>query len=76
MHAGLEALIMDCLEKNPNRRPQTAHELKESLEALRFDLPWTEERATLWWKKNLERRTSLPPPPPPVEASETNAPST
>jgi eukaryotic-like serine/threonine-protein kinase len=77
IHEGLEGLIMNCLEKNPNRRPQTAHELKESLSALRFEHAWTEERATLWWKKNLERRTSLMPPPPrvPAEFLDTSSPS-
>jgi serine/threonine-protein kinase len=50
VHPGLEAVIMSCLEKNPNKRPQTMRELSESLGALEFAEPWTEERATLWWK--------------------------
>lgn len=45
----LEAVVMSCLDKNPNRRPQTARELGETLGALRFELAWTEERARLWW---------------------------
>jgi serine/threonine-protein kinase len=52
MHAGLEALVMQCLEKNPNKRPQTAQELSDALSALQFDKPWTDERAKLWWKQN------------------------
>jgi eukaryotic-like serine/threonine-protein kinase len=76
IHEGLEALVMTCLEKNPNRRPQTAHELKDSLAALRFEHPWTEERCALWWMKNLERRSSRIPPPPKVpEIHEASAPS-
>jgi serine/threonine protein kinase len=55
LHHGLEALIMACLEKNPNRRPQTARELRESLAALKFEHAWTEERAKLWWRTHLER---------------------
>jgi serine/threonine-protein kinase len=51
LHDGLEALIMQCLEKNPDKRPQTARELGESLGALSFLEPWTEERAELWWKR-------------------------
>ncbi|MDX2053640.1 MAG: serine/threonine-protein kinase [Polyangiaceae bacterium] len=52
LHPGLEAVIMNCLEKNPNKRPQSAKELREALAALSFEHPWTPERAELWWKKN------------------------
>jgi serine/threonine-protein kinase len=52
LHAGLEALVMQCLEKNPNKRPQTARELCDALTALQFDHPWSDERAELWWKQN------------------------
>jgi serine/threonine-protein kinase len=52
IHPGLEALVMQCLEKNPNKRPQTARELSDALSALQFDHPWTDERAELWWKQN------------------------
>ncbi|MDF3066379.1 MAG: hypothetical protein K0R38_1980 [Polyangiaceae bacterium] len=61
IHPGLEALVMQCLEKNPNKRPQTAHELSEALGALHFAHPWTDERAALWWKQNrpeAQRATS------------------
>jgi serine/threonine protein kinase len=52
LHPALEALVMQCLEKNPNKRPQTARELSDALGALQFDLPWTDERAALWWRQN------------------------
>jgi serine/threonine protein kinase len=70
IHPGLEALIMACLEKNPKKRPQTARELRERLDALVFSPPWTAERADLWWKRYRPaeakaeaeaERASLPP---------------
>jgi serine/threonine-protein kinase len=55
LHEGLEATVMACLEKNPNRRPQTARELADGLRGLHFEYPWTEERARLWWKAHGEK---------------------
>jgi eukaryotic-like serine/threonine-protein kinase len=66
IHAGLEALIMACLEKNPDRRPQTARELSEGLAALDFDPPWTSERAALWWKRYRPLEPEETPRPAPV----------
>jgi serine/threonine-protein kinase len=56
IHPGLEAIIMACLEKNPNKRPQTAGELVERFATLKFDDPWTEERARLWWQRQWPAR--------------------
>ncbi len=42
--AALEDIVMDCLEKDPAKRPQSAGELARRLEALPLD-PWTPERA-------------------------------
>jgi hypothetical protein len=53
LHEGLEAIIMACLDKNPNRRPQSASELGERLAGLDFARPWTEERARSWWRTQL-----------------------
>jgi eukaryotic-like serine/threonine-protein kinase len=52
IHPELEAVIMRCLEKNPDKRPQSARELREQLDSLTFEHPWTEERARLWWKRH------------------------
>jgi eukaryotic-like serine/threonine-protein kinase len=62
IHEGLEAAVMACLEKNPNKRPQTARELSERLAALSFDHPWTPERAALWWRKNRPEAEKPAPP--------------
>ncbi len=63
IHAELEALIMTCLEKNPDKRPQTARELAERLLAIHFEPPWTTERASLWWRRErpLEPDTVIVP---------------
>lgn len=50
LHPGLEALVMACLEKNPDKRPQSCHELRDDLRALSFEQPWSEERAQAWWR--------------------------
>jgi serine/threonine-protein kinase len=76
LHAGLEAVIMACLEKNPDRRPQTARELRERIDALSFDHPWTEERAALWWKRyhpmSGQEAHGRPSAPEPVSTPEPN----
>jgi serine/threonine protein kinase len=66
VHAGLEAVIMACLEKNPDRRPQTARELSERLGALTFERPWTEERAAMWWQRHRPLEPADTPQPAPV----------
>jgi serine/threonine protein kinase len=48
--ADLERIIMACLEKNPNDRPQTARELMERLKAVPLGTEWTQDRAEHWWR--------------------------
>ncbi len=45
----LEQLVLDCLEKHPDRRPQTAGALEASLAALTIEPAWTSAKAAAWW---------------------------
>jgi eukaryotic-like serine/threonine-protein kinase len=52
----LSALLMACLEKEPERRPRSARELLLSLHACRDVPAWTEEEARAWWSRAEGRR--------------------
>jgi serine/threonine-protein kinase len=56
----LEEIILQCLEKNPNKRPQTARELGDMLRELDLAGKWTRARRQDWWSEN--GRDSMPVP--------------
>jgi len=45
----LEVIVLDCMKKDPNARPQTADELAERLGTVRLAREWTPVRAHEWW---------------------------
>jgi serine/threonine-protein kinase len=45
-----DALILRCLEKDPEKRPQTADELASLLGECETAAPWTKEKARAWWQ--------------------------
>jgi eukaryotic-like serine/threonine-protein kinase len=49
----LEGLVLTCLAKDREHRPQTARDLLQRLDAIALDRLWTDERAREWWRENL-----------------------
>ena len=48
--AGLERVILSCLEKDPDARPSNALDLYDRLEACNLDPAWSQQRAKDWWQ--------------------------
>ncbi|HEY6051553.1 MAG TPA: serine/threonine protein kinase, partial [Thermoanaerobaculia bacterium] len=46
----LERVVLDCLEKDPNSRPDSARAVMERLDACDDVEPWAEEEARRWWR--------------------------
>ncbi len=53
----LERIILSCLEKDLENRPQSALELRGTLESIAFAVEWNHERARKWWLQNDPRPT-------------------
>lgn len=50
----LEKVILRCLEKAPEARPQSALELSSALGECHGERPWTAADATAWWDEHRE----------------------
>jgi serine/threonine-protein kinase len=59
--AELDTLILECLEKDPAKRPATARDLQQRLQAIPVEAPWSRERAELWWTLNAPTAASRRP---------------
>jgi serine/threonine-protein kinase len=46
----LEAVVLACLHKDPNRRPQSALELRRRVETCPVE-PWDDDKALVWWRE-------------------------
>jgi DNA-binding NtrC family response regulator len=57
----LEEIVLACLEKSPDRRPQSALELWHQLGEVQLDSPWTQERAEKWWHEHRPQEKEAPP---------------
>ena len=51
----LDALVLSCLEKTPDRRPSSAREVARLLRAIPFEDQWSAEHAEAWWREHIDR---------------------
>jgi len=69
--AGLEAIVMQLLEKDPANRVPSAHELGRRLRTLPESTAWSPDRAERWWETNLPDLAFQMPPQEPSGVEET-----
>jgi serine/threonine-protein kinase len=57
----LDDLVMQLLEKDPARRPASAEEIRNRLNAVPLPAKWTPERAEQWWATHRPRPADARP---------------
>ena len=67
--AEVEALVLACLAKDPDDRPQSADELGAQLAALPLAEQWTPERAREWWDRERPATAAVRSRPPGAPAA-------
>ncbi len=55
----LEQALLACLEKSPDKRPQSVSQLVELLSQCEPREPWTAAAAQRWWRQNLPGSESV-----------------
>ncbi len=58
--AELNRLVLDCLEKDPERRPHSADDLLDRLNACPMEEQWTQKDARAWWKAHWPPPSTTP----------------
>ncbi len=53
----LDQLVLACLEKDPDKRPQSARELFELAQDCKGCETWTQNSAKTWWETHLPELT-------------------
>jgi serine/threonine-protein kinase len=51
----LEKIILACLSKDPDKRPQSAEDLYKQLGAVKCGEEWSQERAQRWWEVHMPK---------------------
>lgn len=64
LHPQFESILMNCLEKDPQRRPKDARELAAQLAACHFAQSWPPELRTTWWQTHRKTTLGVKPPQP------------
>jgi serine/threonine-protein kinase len=57
----VERVVLDCLAKEPSRRPASALELDRRLAELERAEPWTQDEAQRWWREHLPQLSAPAP---------------
>jgi serine/threonine-protein kinase len=73
---GLEELILQCLDKNPNKRPQTARDLGDRIRDLGLHQEWTRSLREAWWQTHGVAPLDAEQPTAEAESSPSAQPST
>ncbi len=73
--AGLDALVMSCLAKDPSDRPRDAGEFVARLDACEIAGIWSQYEASAWWEAYSERNPGALDPYPREDDSLGSAPS-